>query len=97
MEIAGLFSNYNITQLPTISTIGVLLNSLAHHTICVKPFYYIHHINNAINDLFGAVDESDLLRCLDEMGPDDKKILEVLSPECSLDDHWPTHEMRVFE
>lgn len=70
------------------------MNSLAHHTICVKPFYYIHHINNAINDLFGAVDESDLLRCLDEMGPDGKKILVVLSPEYSLDDHLPTHEMR---
>ena len=59
-----------------------------------SPYKQCHH---AIIDLFGSVDESDLLRCLDEMDPDGKKILEVLSPEYSLDDHLTTHEMRVFE
>ena len=95
LEITGLFSNFSITQLPIKSTIEVVLNSLAHHTICLKPFYYIHHKNNAITDLFGSVDESDLLKYLDEMAPDGKKM--VLSPEYSLDGHLSTHGMRVFE
>ena len=42
LEMAELFSNHSITQLPTRSTVEVLLNSLAQHTICMKPFYYIH-------------------------------------------------------
>ena len=92
MEIAGLLSNFSITQLPTKSTIEVVLNSLAHHTICLKPLYYIYHINNAITDLFGSVDESDLLKGLDEMTPDGKKISEY-----SLDGHLSTHEMRVLK
>ena len=97
LEIAGLCSNYSITRLPTRSTIEVLLNSLARHTICMKPFYYIHHISNDITDFFDPFDESDLFRCLDEIAPDGKIILEVLSPEYFLDDHLTTHEMRVFE
>ena len=92
MEIAGLLLNFSITQLTTKATIEVVLNSLVHHTICLKLLYYIYHINNAITDLFGSVDESDLLKCLDEMAPDGKKI-----PEYSLDGHLSTHEMRVFE
>ena len=31
------------------------------------------------------------------MDPDDKKVVEVLSPEYFPDDHLTTHEMRVFE
>ena len=42
LEMAELFSNHSITQLPTRSTVEVLLNYLEQHTICMKPFYYIH-------------------------------------------------------